>query len=140
MRTFEQYIDEAYNFRLGGSQKKGFNQPKMFGDLEEGDVFYYAMYDKRVEFNNAAYYIRQYTFYKREKEIYETKTRLFITIKGNTNTFFTIPNRNLDSTLSVGETQDLCRHIISTDKNEFFKELNKATKGEYSEKDLEVIE
>ena len=26
MRSFEQYIKEAYNFRLGGSQKKGFDQ------------------------------------------------------------------------------------------------------------------
>ena len=42
MRTFEQYIDEAYNFRLGGSQQKGFNQEesKTFEELEDGDVLY----------------------------------------------------------------------------------------------------
>ena len=42
MRTFEQYIDEAYNFRLGGSKQKGFDQtkPKTFADIEVGDDIY----------------------------------------------------------------------------------------------------
>ena len=34
MRTFKQYIDEAYSFRLGGSQNKGFNQNKCQFGLE----------------------------------------------------------------------------------------------------------
>ena len=33
-------LDESYNFRLGGSQKKGFDQNKSFADLEPGDMFY----------------------------------------------------------------------------------------------------
>ena len=40
MKTFKQYIEEGYNFRLGGSQQKGFNQAKSFSELEDGDVFY----------------------------------------------------------------------------------------------------
>jgi len=42
MKTFEQYIKEIADFRLGGSQKKGFNQNKFktFDKLEEGDKFY----------------------------------------------------------------------------------------------------
>ena len=42
MRSFEQYIAEAYNFRLGGSQQKGFGQSKPLSSLEEGDrLFFY---------------------------------------------------------------------------------------------------
>ena len=40
MRTFEQYIDEAYSFRLGGSQKKGFDQKQTFNELKVGDKVY----------------------------------------------------------------------------------------------------
>ena len=41
MRTFEEYVKESYNFRLGGSQKKGFNQQLTFGQLEKGDTIYH---------------------------------------------------------------------------------------------------
>ena len=44
MRTFEQYIDEAYSFRLGGSQNKGYGQAAVenpFEDLKPGDVVYW---------------------------------------------------------------------------------------------------
>ena len=42
MKSFEQYIEEAYNFRLGGSQNKGYEQNKVktFGDLTVGDSYY----------------------------------------------------------------------------------------------------
>ena len=47
MKSFSEYIKEAYNFRLGGSQKKGYDQTKKFEDLEIGDtVFVYDKYDK----------------------------------------------------------------------------------------------
>jgi hypothetical protein len=87
MRTFEQYLKEAVDFRLGGKQQKGFDQKKTFADLEEGDAFYYAVYDTRAEMNYALYYVRQYTFYKREKDG-SRETKLFITIKGNTKSYF----------------------------------------------------
>ena len=43
MKTCSQYIDEAYSFRLGGSQNKGFGQTeiKSFGELTEGDSILY---------------------------------------------------------------------------------------------------
>lgn len=39
MRSFEQYIDEAFSFRLGGKANKGDNR-KTFSELEKGDKFY----------------------------------------------------------------------------------------------------
>ena len=45
MKSFNEYIEESYNFRLGGSQQKGFEQNKplkTFAELEEGDKMYYA--------------------------------------------------------------------------------------------------
>ena len=47
MKSFSEYIKESYNFRLGGSQKKGFNQTKMLGEATEGDwifIFYTKYY------------------------------------------------------------------------------------------------
>ena len=43
MRTFEQYIDESYSFRLGGSRQKGFEQNaiKEFSGLDDGDIIYW---------------------------------------------------------------------------------------------------
>jgi len=39
MKSFEQYINEELNFRLGGSSNKGDNL-KTFSELEKGDEFY----------------------------------------------------------------------------------------------------
>lgn len=43
MKSFSEYLKEAVDFRLGGCQKKGFDQSKVksFRDLEKGDVFYF---------------------------------------------------------------------------------------------------
>ena len=134
MKSFEQYISESYSFRLGGSQKKGFNQAKVLNQLEEGDVFYYAMYDIRPGMNNGLFCIRSYKFSRKEK-IDSENTKFFIIKKGRATNYFIIPNKDLDSTLSISET-DASRCIISTDKDEFFEEVNKATHGSWSEKDL----
>ena len=42
MKSFSEYIKEAYNFRLGGSQQKGFEQTKVktLAELEKGDICY----------------------------------------------------------------------------------------------------
>ena len=40
MRTFEQYIKESVDFRLGGKSSKG-DSIKSFSELKNGDVFYY---------------------------------------------------------------------------------------------------
>lgn len=40
MRTFEQYIRESVDFRLGGSSNKGAAAQKPFEDLEEGERVY----------------------------------------------------------------------------------------------------
>jgi len=41
MRTFEQYIREAVDFRLGGKDGKGEAALKSFRDLERDDIIYY---------------------------------------------------------------------------------------------------
>ena len=53
MKTFEQYIREAVDFRLGGKQQKGFNQNaegKNISELKEGDEIYFVAhyYDARA--------------------------------------------------------------------------------------------
>ena len=44
MRTFEQYIKEAIDFRLGGSSNKGDAAKKSFKDLENGDSIFIYIY------------------------------------------------------------------------------------------------
>ena len=44
MRTFEQYIRESYDFRLGGKKRRGFKDCS-FSQLEDGDKFYYKFFD-----------------------------------------------------------------------------------------------
>ena len=46
MKTFEQYIREAVDFRLGGSANKG-KATKSFKDLEGGDYVYFYEIDRR---------------------------------------------------------------------------------------------
>ena len=42
MKSFSEYLKESYGFRLGGSQKRGFNQqPLTFKDLKRGDEVYH---------------------------------------------------------------------------------------------------
>ena len=44
MRTFEQYIRESYDFRLGGKKRRGF-EGCSFSQLEVGDKFYFKYFD-----------------------------------------------------------------------------------------------
>ena len=72
-------LEESYNFRLGGSQKKGFDQKKSFADLERGDTFYfwnshlgdeskeYILTTKEIAGHESKYY-RLYYQYKGESD------------------------------------------------------------------------
>ena len=44
MKSFSEYIKEAYNFRLGGSQRKGFGQTegKPFEKIQVDDTIYFV--------------------------------------------------------------------------------------------------
>lgn len=57
MRTFEQYLKEAYNFRLGGKANKG-NLVKTFKELEKGDEIYFY----NVDLNKSECKKFKYTF------------------------------------------------------------------------------
>jgi len=49
MRTFEEYIRESINFRLGGKAKSGYNQSSgtstTFDELKPGDRIYIMLYE-----------------------------------------------------------------------------------------------
>lgn len=49
MRTFEEYIKESINFRLGGKAKSGYNQSSgtstTFDELKPGDRIYIMLYE-----------------------------------------------------------------------------------------------
>jgi len=57
MRTFEQYVREAVDFRLGGSKNKG-NLVKTFRELEKGDEIYFY----NVDLNKSECKKFKYTF------------------------------------------------------------------------------
>ena len=76
MKTFKQFIDEAYNFRLGGSQKKGFNQPTRLCDMSKGDTFYWWF---------GKDYIGEFEFYKAEVIKNEKVVKIFFTDEASMN-------------------------------------------------------
>ena len=51
MKSFSEYIKEAYSFRLGGSQKKGFEQTKQkaFKELEQDEFVFKFDTDDRIK-------------------------------------------------------------------------------------------
>ncbi len=57
MKTFDQYIRETVDFRLGGSANKGDNLNR-FDDLEPGDKFYMYEFDNNLSKTNL---VNEYT-------------------------------------------------------------------------------
>jgi len=64
MRTFKQYIREAVDFRLGGDQKKGFEQniANSLNDIEVGDILYFYYNEKHTDLP-----LREYKVYEIKK-------------------------------------------------------------------------
>ena len=129
MKTLEQFIKEAYNFRLGGSQWKGFDQTeyKTFDELEDGDTFYYASLqsDKDSLWKNK--------FYKMEKG--EEIASLYY-YKGGRNAV-ELPIDNLNSSISVETLKYIfITHIVATNAEEIIKEIKKLKHKDYTEADF----
>ena len=113
MKSFSEYIKEAYNFRLGGSQQKGFdqNEVKTFGELEEGDIFYLYTIETRTAWKRTFIELRKED--AREKILYRTDRhggRYYINIDGTDNENKSIYNDNRF-------------YIVATDEHLFMEEL-----------------
>ena len=63
MKSFEEYIEEAVDFRLGGKADKGIAAPKTFGELEKGDKIYLYRFEN---FNIKSYRLDVFEFRERE--------------------------------------------------------------------------
>lgn len=62
MKTFEQYIEEAVDFRLGGKDNKGETLFKTFTELSNGDIFYmYTINNETEEIAERKYYFLSIT-------------------------------------------------------------------------------
>ena len=126
MKTFKEYIEESYNFRLGGSQKKGFDQNsqteyKTFNELEDGDKFYawWGVNDFPI--------VYEYTF----KASYDY-TAEELKIDNSAREIITMPKQDADSTVSY--EQGHYKHCISTN----IPDMQKVLKNEFNV-DIEEI-
>ena len=111
-------VDESYSFRLGGSQKKGFNQTKYksFAELKKGDVIY--------EFDSEEESAYEHIF----REL--TDDDIAITIKTTSafgsNHLFTIYKDSLDDSFSINENICLAtseEQLLDVVKREFDVEI-----------------
>jgi len=125
MLNFEQYLKEAFNFRLGGSQQKGLQKAlKTFAELEEGDTFYAAsieFFDEDLDFI--------YTVKLIEEEKYANQ--ICINIETTSNSRWTFPKKYVDdSSITWIDTETNATSfnvtiVVSTNLDEFLYLLRK---------------
>lgn len=121
MLNFEQYLKEAVDFRLGGSQQKGLQKTlKTFAELEEGDTFYAAsieFFDEDLDFI--------YTVKHIEEEKYANQ--ICINIETADTHSWTFPKKYVnDSSITWIDTEiDATTIVVSTDLDEFLYLLRK---------------
>ena len=131
MRTFEQYIDESYSFRLGGSQKKGFDQNydhmKPFGELENGDTIYIYSGEHNtiravtfLEFDEPRINELVFNYKEKSKNGLESRTIMVWIEKTDLKLFSIAMNGNL----------------YCTNKKLLLEFLNKSHKGSFDEDDI----
>ena len=126
MRTFEQYIEEAYSFRLGGSQKKGFDQNgvKTFRKLEEGDIIY--RYFKFSGDDGEAETVQFLSINKHFRpEGSKNSSVEFIKYEGKheESGWYNAKTADLDNTTIVLEDSKRLKSIISTSEEEFLEKV-----------------
>ena len=119
-----EHLNEAYNFRLGGSQKKGFNQAKMFADLEEGDKLYWCQLenDGRIKSIDNVDICKFKSLEKLKSENYKLDFSYLLNGKkffGNT----VLDKRNLDSTVNEYYNSHKSYTIMGTDLDDLLDEL-----------------
>jgi len=129
MKTFEQYIKEAVDFRLGGSQQKGYDKAKTFAELKEGDEFFYISCDiSRTE-------MFAMRIYKLVKKIVSGK--ILLCYSNNIYDYISIGEYDLDSSLKSDEAYNGHVEIVSTSMEEALEKLNSIWNKPWKEKDFE---
>jgi len=121
MKTFEQYIKETADFRLGGSQKKGFNKNKFktFDKLEEGDKFYVWVSNDEKE-------VLEMTF---SLTYDDPNVKNYITLETSEDEPFLINRDDFESSFSYGELKGNNWCVATT-----FDELQETVKRMYGVK------
>lgn len=121
MKTFEQYIKETADFRLGGSQKRGFNQKgfKTFDKLEEGDKFY-------VWISNDEKEVLEMTF---SSTYDDSGDKNYITLETSEDEPFQINRNDFESSVSYGKSKENNWCVATT-----FDELQETVKRMYGVK------
>ena len=120
MKSFKQFIEERYSFRLGGSQKKGFDQNgfKTLDKLVEGDKFYVWISNDEKEVLEMTF--RTFVDYFSDKNYMEIETA--------EDEPFCINKRDFRSSVSYGETQN--KWCVATT----FDELQETVEREFGVK------
>ena len=121
MKTFEQYIKETADFRLGGSQRRGFNQKgfKTFDKLEEGDKFYVWVSNDEKE-------VLEMTF---SSTYDDSSDQNHITLETSEDEPFLINRDDFESSVSYGELKGNNWCVATT-----FDELQETVKRMYGVK------
>ena len=139
MKTFEQYIDEAYNFRLGGSQKKGFNQKIAFADLEKGDDLFYAY----INNDGTVHAMRKFTCYEMDYDVKRDELLIWYFQDGlKSGTILEVSKEDINSAIHIrklGGYRSGMTTIFSTDADAMLEEVNSITKKNYTVDDFAIV-
>ena len=128
MKTFEQYIRESVDFRLGGNQQKGFEQTnyKSFAELKKGDKFYWFYKRNTLESCTAQCYTFSYA------KPYEDDQ---IMLHSNKLGYVCINKEQYDLPVFVDEMHDVT-YVASTDYDLFVDTVKEETGIELKETDI----
>ncbi len=63
MKSFEEFVEESLNFRLGGSANKGAAVEKKFSELEVGDSVYYFCFENNKQVERTEYIVKDIQTY-----------------------------------------------------------------------------
>ena len=63
MKSFEEFVEESLNFRLGGSSNKGAAVEKKFSELEVGDKMYYFCFENCKQVERTEFIVRDINTY-----------------------------------------------------------------------------
>lgn len=63
MKSFEEFVEESLNFRLGGSANKGATAEKNFSELEVGDKIYYFYFENYKQVERGEFIVRSINIY-----------------------------------------------------------------------------
>ena len=129
MKSFSEYIKEAYNFRLGGSQQKGFEQTKKktFDELEKGDNIYRC----HIDFDELKY--AEICTFERIDRLKNNEFTIHYKKKNDprSDNFMKFGMEELDKTISIKRydyKNHSSIHIISTNEEDLLSKIYELVK------------